>query len=157
MNITVTTASPEDARSLAPRLRDIDLQELAASSGSSPLDILLHGAEFSTLGMSVRVDGQVEAMFGVVPYPEDENAGIVWLLASDEFFAVGPVRLLRQSRIWLERMHRHFPILFNLTLTSNEAAINYLAYLGFNFTVLHPFYGITERPFLQFERQATDV
>lgn len=151
-------ATPDDARNLSPRLRDQDVAEIQASSGSSPLAALLRGVEISQWAYAVELEGEVVALFGVAemaPESATYRVGVPWLLGSDAFFQeVGTFRLHRQAIRWLRRMHDDFPHLLNLVDCRNVDSIQWLSRLGFEFTALHPRYGAGHHPFIQFERIA---
>lgn len=151
-------ATPDDARSLAPRLRLQDVREIQASSGLSPSASLLRGIEISEWAYAVELEGTVAALFGVAemaPKSVAYRVGVPWLLGSDVFFReAGTFRLHRHAIRWVRRMQEDFPRLVNCVDSRNVSAIQWLSRLGFTFTALHPYYGAGQLPFIQFERLA---
>lgn len=96
-------------------------------------------------------DGVPLAIFGVSPDLHKPHVGIAWMLATDEA-ARHPVFLLRKSREWLPRLFEGFTTLTNCVDCRNVLAIQWLDWLGFVFTGLHPQYGAQRLPFLTFAK-----
>jgi hypothetical protein len=145
-----------DAAGLAPRLRTADLREIAANVGEDPLSVLERGVAWSD-PCYVIVDGEERplALFGVVPDADCADAGLVWLLGSEElvrhsFF------VLRNSRTWIERLHQRYKVLWNYVDARNEVHIRWLKWCGFDFLRLVEQHGAEQRPFYEFRKVRDD-
>ena len=147
----VREAILEDAKTIAPLLRQADIQEIRASSGKSPVEALTLGV---LLGKPTYTftspQGELGGMFGVLPtaYPE---AGAVWLLATGEVEKY-PMTFLRHSREWIKTLHEDYPLLFNYVDGRNSLHIKWLKWMGFTFIRRHPEYGVEKRSFFEFVR-----
>jgi hypothetical protein len=156
--VTIRPAVPFDAEYLAPRLRDVDVAEIRDSNGASPLASLLAGIEISEWCHAAVVGGEVVALFGVSPLTpgrattQEPRVGVPWLLGSDGIYAIPLRTFCRSAKMNLEIMHDSFPHLVNVVSCTNTVHIQWLAWLGFQFTALHPKYGKGRQPSLQFER-----
>lgn len=128
--IRVRRASADDARALAPRLREADRVEVLAA-GVQPLDALLGGLERATWAYSIVVDGEVAAILGVAPMGALlGDSGIPWLLGSDLALRHWR-RLCKSGPFWIERMHESYAHLVNMVHARNVLAIKWLRYAGF--------------------------
>jgi len=153
--VTIRPATVADADYLAPLLREADVAEIDASSGTDAHTSLLLGIEVSEWCLAGAVDGEVVVLFGVSPFtPEGATTqvGVPWLLASDKLFDAGPRVFCKVAKQYLEVMHDSFPHLVNVVSCTNTVHIQWLSWLGFQFTALHPKYGKTRLPAIQFER-----
>ncbi len=121
--IHVRPFEPADAGALAPRLRAADLRELEAATGERPLDALERCTRSSDPCFSV-VDGQVIAVFGVVP--DGPERGIVWMVGSDEI-ASRAVPFARIMRPWVGRLQERYRILWNVADARNVVHLRWLA------------------------------
>ncbi|WNG30460.1 hypothetical protein F0U62_45475 [Cystobacter fuscus] len=150
--ISVRLAQARDACFLAPRLRTADLQEIAAVTEESPLEVLKRSISVSVPCYSV-VDEQNQALalFGAAPVQHLESTGFVWLLGSKELEEHAFI-FLRQCRGWIERLHEHYRILGNYVDTRNQVHIRWLQWCGFQFTERIERHGVEQRPFYAFVR-----
>ena len=146
----VRPSQPGDAESLAPRLRQADLDEIKASTGQEPLDALLSGERLSLQPLTaVRIDGDVEvpmAMFGCVR--ESESMGRIWLLGSDDIFSLR-MAFARQSRAWFRHVSSPFSLVTNVVDMRNHVHVNWLRWCGCRFVGIVE-HGVEKRPFLEF-------
>lgn len=136
-----------DAESLAPRLRAADVAEIEAAGIESPIEALRHGFAHSMQPLTVVVDDEPAAMFGVVREC-NHDIGRIWLLGTDGLFSVR-VKFARQSRPWLAHVARPFRVVTNYVDMRNEVHVRWLRWCGARFT------GIENRgprglPFLEF-------
>jgi hypothetical protein len=122
---------------LSLKLRDIDRRECEAF-GHHPKRALRLGLRLSLNPLTVLIDGQPEAMLGVVPTSMIAGKGIVWMLGSDEIPKHRRDLALIGPRL-MEWLARDMPHLENLVSIENEAAISFMKHLGFEVS------GITER------------
>jgi hypothetical protein len=139
-----------DAESLAPRLREADLDEIQAAAGVPPLDALRQGFDHSLQPMTVvGVRGEFEypiAMFGAVR--ESQELGRIWLLGSDDIFTI-KADFIRQSKAWFRHVSLPFKVVTNIVDMRNHKHIRWLRWCGVKFC------GVDKRgpdkvPFLEF-------
>lgn len=145
--IRIVDATRAHALELAPRVRQEDADEVKASGGYEPLQALEGAMAVSVLSMSLLIDGQVAAMFGVAPSAEHgPGVGYPWLLSSaavkhhqKAFFKLsGPA---------VEQLLAIFPTLVQYVDARYVAALRWLKRLGFE---LRPpiIFGVESRPFV---------
>jgi hypothetical protein len=146
----VRRAQLDDARTLAPRLREADRMEIRANSGDDPQRVLERGIEASVPSCAMLDDaGEVLALFGVVPHPTDARFGIVWMLGSDALVARQAI-FLRTSKHWLARLYSVYAALGNVIDARNTVHLNWLKWLGFEAVSRIDRHGVEQRPFIAF-------
>lgn len=134
-------ATKEDVYSLQTRLRDADVEELAAQ-GQDPTSALMQGLWRSKPEcMTAVIDDLPVGMYGVCPGLCD-RFGAVWLLGSEEMVQHSHW-FLRTAKGELERLSRGYDLLYNQVHDQNEVHIKWLRWMGFEFTRHNP-------PFLEF-------
>lgn len=145
----VRPARLKDAVALAPRLRDADLQEIAARSGRSPEEVLREGIQAGQAFAVELASGEVCALFGVVATPEPK-LGSVWMLGSDSLFSIR-FTFLRHSREWVKHLFQGYDLLGNFVDARNVVHVEWLKWLGFRFLRRVPI-GLNGEIFLEFVR-----
>lgn len=133
-------------------LRAADFAELTATSDRPAAELLCEGAANSVPSCSIITDrGEVVGLFGVVPV--GANSGRVWLVGSDEL-TKNPLRkqFIRESKQYLNKLHKLYPLLFNVIDERNKLHVRWLQWLGFTFINRIPAYGREQRPFMEFVR-----
>lgn len=151
----ITQATSEDGRELGGYLRVADRNELDAifGDGCDAEARLEDSIRISTSGcytVRSKLDGRVALIFGVVPSPEP-LVGIVWAMGSDTLNMFSR-EFLKNCGRWVDRLHEHHPILFNVMDQRNYRHRAWLDWLGFTFIQLHPQWGVAKLPFLEFVR-----
>lgn len=128
----VRRATEADAVYLAPRLREADVEEIAAAGGGkTPLVALLEGVQASVPCFTmVNPEGNPCGMFGVVP--AGAYWGRVWMLAGSDVER-WPVTFLKRCRQWVRMMNILYPLLFNVVYTKNTLHVKWLKWCGFGF------------------------
>jgi hypothetical protein len=154
----VRKATDEDIRSISPRLRQEDVEEIYASTGMSPLNCLemtkTLPAPESLHGMWVGVKNDIpEIIFGLV-HATDE-LGVPWMMCTDELKR-SPKEFVRLCKKWVQGFSRMYPVLRNYVYAKNELHIRWLKWCGFEFTKLHESHGFTKEPFWEFEMKRED-
>lgn len=144
--LTVADARPADAQSLAPRLRQADLAEIAAATGERPEVALHRGIVASAAPRTVLAAGVPIAIFGVVNC--GGGVGSPWLLGSDAMLTHW-FECARRSREEIEYMRAEWPRLENYVDARNAIHIRWLQWLG---AKLHGPYthGVARLPFWSF-------
>ncbi|WP_369933921.1 hypothetical protein [Xanthomonas tesorieronis] len=137
-----------DILSVAARMRDADVLEVAAACGDTPHQALLRSCDDADAVFCIVLDGHPEGIFGV-SYPGGLGA-TVWLLGTDALSTIPRLMLTEGQRIvdgWCDE----FSVLHNFVDDSNEPSKRWLAALGFNFSEPLP-YGPSQVPFRYFYR-----
>lgn len=129
LRFTVRPSSGQDALELAPRLRDIDVEEIAACSGRTPLESLEFGLAHSDECFTVTYMGAPAVMFGV---SREGDQGIIWALASEELEEF-PRQFARYSRPWVQYLGRGLTSMHNVVLASNRVHRRWLEWCGATF------------------------
>jgi hypothetical protein len=129
---TVRDAVHGDCLDLAPRLRAEDVEEVWASSRSTPLAALLSGLVYSTYCWTIlNHEGEIVGMFGVAPIA-GSSVGSPWLLCSEGLVGIQR-EFIRQCPAWIDRMHEDYTVLSNLADTRNVVHLKWLRRCGFDF------------------------
>lgn len=114
---------------LARDMRPIDVIECAAM-GRSPKQALRHGIMASSWAKTALVDGEPQAMFGLVIESALTGEGVPWFLGTDVVFDHGRALIRMGPRI-LSRMGDSTRRLANLVSVDNSRAIRLLRHWGF--------------------------
>lgn len=146
----VRPATLHDALLVAKNIRLEDAMEVRASSGQTPEEALLYGFKASNPCFTIDVGGDILGVFGAVP-TEEPDAGVVWMLGTDLIHKHW-LKFLRHSRPWLDVLHQHYPLLFNVVDDRNKIHIAWLQWMGFSFINTHENYGPEGRRFHEFVR-----
>lgn len=147
----------EDCKVLAPRLRDVDLREVQASSGSNGFQSLAYSYWASYECNTIISDKEdIIGMFGVARATDTQ--GFPWLLMSDGIYEKGFARqFIPQAQEWVNRMQDETPILNNWVSEDNRVAIRWLKSLGFSFINKIEEFGVGKKPFYEFVRIRKNV
>lgn len=145
--IEIVAARPQHVGPIATRMREVDVDECAASM-LSPRDALRHGLLYSETVWTVKIDGRAEAMFGVVPVSVLEGHGHIWLLMTDDAMKHRRA-IVRLGRAYTEALHRHYRVLSNRVHADNDAAIRWLARMGYVIGGVDVIRGRPMRPFVR--------
>ncbi|MGD9727134.1 MAG: phage protein Gp13 family protein [Candidatus Melainabacteria bacterium] len=156
MTAYLKPATLAEAIALAQDLRPEDEAEIRAMSGHEPVTSLSHGIQFSDLPTTVMdEDGSILGMFGAVPTGRNPRVGVVWMLCSPKILKHRR-QFAKESRQWIEAMHRRYDLLWNVVDERNTVHIRWLQWCGFTIIKRHEVLGIENRPFLEFVRIRTD-
>ena len=150
MRAFVRPSKTGDAESLAPRLREADLNEIEAAAGVEPVEALREGFLNSVQPLTVvGVKGEFEypiAMFGVVK--ESSDIGRIWLLGSEDIFKI-KTNFIRQSKAWFRHVSEPFKVVTNIVDMRNHVHIRWLRWCGVRFCGVDK-RGTKNIPFLEF-------
>jgi hypothetical protein len=129
-SLFIRPARRGDAEDLAPRLRQEDLDEIAAGSGREPVESLRMAIGLSAVAWAAEIDGKLEALFGVAGLSALGNEGIPWMLASP--VATRDRRMfVREAKRYIPLMLDLYPILRNFVHEGNRKAVRWLEHAGF--------------------------
>jgi len=147
--VTVRHAVAADVASIAPRMREDDVLECAAGSGSDPEEALLAGLD--GICFTVEVNGRPEGMFGVLG--RKNELGIVWMLGTDDLTANARV-FLTDAPQWINELGRDHPVIGGFVWEPNTTHIGWLRRMGFQFFERRL---INDQPFLEFAKCVTPL
>lgn len=128
-DIRIVPAAHRHINRLARDLRAIDRAECEAM-GRTAKAALRHGILASAWARTALVDGEPQAMFGVVVENALTGVGVPWFLGTDAVYRHGRAMLARGPAI-LMRMGDLCPTLRNLVGADNARAIRMLRWWGF--------------------------
>lgn len=126
----VRKTKPEDVEFLIDNIRPEDVIEIKAFSGATPKDVL--GDEVTRGSRVWVVDDKVVCMFGVTPLEGHPKTGIIWLLATPDFYKHTKSFAIRCKAVFLEVI-KEFEYVYNYVLAKNKDSVKWLGFLGFNF------------------------
>jgi len=139
-------------RAIAGNLRESDTEEIAASCGLDPLQALALSVEVSVAcWVILDSSGTPIAIFGCAPCVGPACVGSVWMLGTPAMDQNG-IAILRNSLPYIEKMHKHFPVLHNFIDLRNLKSQKWLEWCGFKVIDIDMSYGVGGLPFLHFIR-----
>lgn len=127
--VRIVPARLRHVRRIARAMRDVDRRECAAF-GLDPRTALRRGLAGSALCWTALVDGEPEAMFGLVVRSAVAGEGTPWLLGTDRVMAEGRA-LLALGPGMIAEMRAVTPVLSNRVTVENCRAIRLLRRWGF--------------------------
>lgn len=133
--ISFSAVRPDAIPALAERLALEDLTEISRRGWASPVDAIQHSVSTSAEAFMASWNGEVQAVFGVVPLPgerlEGEPAiGVPWLLSA----APPPclqMEFMGRAEDVVARWRRTFPVLVSSVDAERTRARRWLVSLGF--------------------------
>lgn len=129
-------------------MRELDRKEIFYTALLTPSTAIGFTAAVSVAAWAGTVDGEVAAIFGIARRSRVSSVGVPWLLATHAMDLV-PITVARRSRVYFDRMARAFPLMENYVLAENQAAVNWLKWLGFDMEEPKP-HGAFGAPFIRF-------
>lgn len=151
--IRIIDAAPEHLAGLLPRMRRADWFELFHACGIPPDAALWEAFAKSLRRRAALRDGQVLALWGVVPFAGYEGAGVPWFVAAD-----GVEREARafatHARQEVAQLMDGFTLLVNMVSAEHGAAVRFLDWCGFDVAETAEPFGPLGRPFYRFTMQA---
>lgn len=144
-DVRFVRAESVHAVELAGQMRFADAEECAALGFSGPLEALQRSLADSSLARTMIINGQVAAMFGVVPL-ESKTAlgppvkGVVWLLTG-EAIDKHKKEFVRWSKAAVATLLEHCPVLCNIVDGRYTGALRWARWIGFTIgspSVLEP-------------------
>lgn len=148
----IRDSNVNDAIELLKNIRPDDLREVTALRSEPLLPLLKQGIWTSKPCFTACSSSEeVILVFGVVPYPQEPDIGVVWLLGTDlmDHFHY---RFIRESRYWLSQLYGdQFQVLWNIADKRNTLHLRWLDWLGFEFQREVPA-GINNEPFIEFSK-----
>lgn len=137
-----------DAELVAPILRQVDLDEIAASSGRNPLRVLRLSILSSDVCRIGLVDGVPACIYGVAQPTVMSDVGSIWMLGT-HILQDHVVTFLRRNKAEVDAMSEGFSRLENHCDARNKPTLRWLKWLGFTIEEAEP-YGVKGLPFHYF-------
>lgn len=128
--IEIRDATLDDAETLAPLLRSIDLKEIVAMSGRSARAVLRSGIKTGEYTKVAFVDDEPVCIFGIVRNGAFSDEGTIWMLGTDAV-EKNSIRFLRNCREQVEKMTKGFRRVSNFCHAENKTTLKWLEWLGF--------------------------
>jgi hypothetical protein len=144
----IVRATIEHARDMAPRMRQMEVDEIMSSHGMKPLECLSVGVSDSVLSWAWIIDGRVGCMFGITRLNMLDNDCYAWLLSSDlvdkypRLFARRCKELLPELLFYNGKLIGHVDSRYDLS-------IRWLKWMGAKIDDAEPF-GVQGLPFHRF-------
>lgn len=139
-----------DIEHVAANMRQADIEEITAGTGSSPADALIESVMLSTACLALDIDGEPAAIFGVAPLTGMLGSmGSPWLLGT-RLLERRPRALIALGPYYRDGMLAMYPHLVNYVDARNTRSIRWLKWLGFEFDEAKP-HGAAGLPFHRFE------
>lgn len=159
MKAIVRESILQDAKDMAPYLRDADYAELKASLGDllDTEEILEISIEHSDDPRTVELDGKPIAIFGVVDSHETiPRVGYVWMLGTNKIKDIRG-QFLRKCKEQLIQQEEPYEVLTNFVDKRNKVHIKWLRWMGFTIIREVENYGAEKRTFYEFARIKVNV
>lgn len=129
--IDVRATREGDAETLAANLRPQDRDEVEALRGADGvLPAIREGVALSTMCWTAEADGDLVAIFGMVPVTLLGDTGVPWFLGTPMVDRCAG-SLMRAAPAYIARMLAAYPRLFNIVDSRNAKACRYLRRAGF--------------------------
>jgi hypothetical protein len=128
--ITIVSAGHDHIATIAARMRQADVDEVWASSRSTPHHALMSSLDQSQQAWTALFDGQPEVMFGVADLNILTSTGAPWLLGTDAV-VTHRRQFLRRSVWWRGKLLERYEVLKNFVHDDNVLSKRWLNWLGF--------------------------
>ena len=139
-----------DVRELVANMRHQDADECHAAGHDDLHRVVHEGIRASVMCYTARVDGDLAAIFGLVPYAGMlGSTGVPWLLGTPLVPKHRRI-LARHAQPYIARMLAIYPHLLNVVHARNSVAVHWLERMGFVIRPAEP-YGPHGEPFHLFE------
>jgi hypothetical protein len=138
-----------DISALQDRLKQTDVDEVMASHGLNSFEALTFSFIHSPEKYTILIDGQPEAIFGVVKNDQIHDWATIWLLGSDNIEKIS-VAFIKICRKYIKMFFNKYNVLYNHIDVRNQTSYSWLKYLGATFNLVEK-YGYEQKPFNYFE------
>jgi len=126
------------ARMLEPRLTPACVAEITGLSGISALDTMQNAIKASSKAYTCLVNGQVEAIVGIISHSILSKRASIWLLLSVDARKY-PITLMKMSKIFLGLALSKYDVIENVVDERNVDAIRFLKWNGFTIEPAVPY------------------
>lgn len=145
-NVSVEPSTPEDVEELSRTMREDDRKEIMASGGLRPHASLRLATSLSEVALTIKVDGEVLAIFGVQRLSLTPDVVLPWALTSglaDRYKKI----VFSMSKLVLAGLMKQYPIMFNYVDARYGKALRWAKRIGFTVASSPEKYGLEGRDF----------
>ena len=144
--LAISDLSKNDIFDLCQNVRQSDIDELQASCGLSPEDVLLKTYALDGVKLAFKVDSEILCAFGVTDLLDSQ--GIPWMIASKNL-SDNKKSFLKACKVIFPELKKHYQVMENYVDARNMDSIKWLEWLGFE--VFDPVtFGLEKLPFHRF-------
>lgn len=145
-------------KNIARHLRECDFNEISSATGKDPKEVILEATILSReRHIVMKREGSIRKrfyyipiiIFGVADHPGIENAGIPWMVATDDIMSIQQF-VIKQSLNCIDEMKKRYKYLINYVDQRNKDSISWLRDCGFTIYEPEP-YGAEGLPFHKFD------
>lgn len=115
---------------VAENMRKQDVIEIKASHNHDPLTGLTRSVSVSNYSVTILIDDEPVAIFGLTIQNIIAGIGIPWMLGTDQV-TLRKKTLLPYSREVIDQMLKITPRMYNYVHSKNTLSIRWLTWLGF--------------------------
>jgi hypothetical protein len=130
-NNCILVSTIDHAKSLAPRLREADLNELKAHGLDSVENALISGVRDSTECYTVW-NKEIDKPIAIFGSGDMEDVGYVWMLGSNDIKRIR-YEFIRHCKDWLAKLLERYSIVYNVIDVRNKVHMRWLKFMGFEF------------------------
>jgi hypothetical protein len=138
----------DDARRIAPLLREQDRFEILTASGEDP-EVVLPRALNGSKGIVTFVEtpgGDPILISGA--RPSHPNAAVIWMVGTPLLKTIA-FRYAREAHRYVDEWHQQYPLLWNTAWAGNDLHLKWLKFMRFSFIRRVQYRG---QPFIEFAR-----
>ena len=151
MNKYLRETTIDDIAFLAPNLRQADKNECQAATGRKPYDVMADGLKWGDKTLTMVAPTGIPVGLLGVGRSMIEDAGNIWLTATDDIEKY-QMTFLRHSKRVLHELQQDYLVLHNFVDARNSLHIKWLKWMGFSFINKFENFGVEQRPFFEFVR-----
>ena len=151
MNKYLRETTTDDIDFLAPNLRQADRNECLAATGCEPHNVMLEGLKQGEKTLTMVAPTGIPVGLLGVGKSIIEDAGAIWLVATDDIEKY-QMTFLRHSKRVLKELQQDYLALHNYVDARNSLHIKWLKWMGFKFINKFDRFGVEQRPFYEFVR-----
>lgn len=139
-----------DGQYVAQNIREADRREIAYFAMLRPWPAIRMTIAHAEACWTGTRDGEVGCIFGINRKGVFSDIGVPWMLGTP-LVDRNSSRLMRESRVYYERMERAFPKMENWVMAENRQSVRWLSWLGFDMGEPMPI-GVGGKEFIRFTK-----
>lgn len=147
--VEIIPATEQHVDEIARAVRPADVEELWATTMSSPRAVMMRGLKYSDKAMVGLVNGKAVCMWGIVHESLIGPCGAPWMVATIALDEHAKIFLRRCKKVLVD-MFAGYQHLENYVDARNTKAIQWLKWMGFNVDKETETYGMLKLPFHKF-------
>jgi len=147
-NMKFVRPTDELVRSIADNMRQSDIDEVMAASGTNPYDTIINSFAVSESSVVVTHNGQPLFVYGFSKPNILSSSAIIWMLGVNDAYKYGKELMYYTPKVF-DEMFLKCDLLYNYVHIKNTVSIAWLKRLGFTFD--EPItYGVANEKFHKF-------